>query len=168
MSSENPEAQSCCETFTVKDADSANWVIRKIAEARAYAERAKRWADAEVRRARRAEEFFVARFGEQLRRWTIAELASRHSSSKSISMPAGRIGFRTQPVRVEVVDSEAAIAWCKQNLPSAVEARESLAKSVVTERALKTGELPPGCKLAGGDERFFIGQSAEHKTDDQR
>ena len=40
------------EKFRVADEDSANWLIKKIVEARQYAARVKAWADREVRRAR--------------------------------------------------------------------------------------------------------------------
>src|SRR5688500_6897486 len=54
------------EGFHIHDAASANWVVRKVVEARQYAERVQAWADRELRRAKREEEFFRYRFGEQL------------------------------------------------------------------------------------------------------
>ena len=34
------------EGFCVHDADSASWVVRRVVEARGYAERVKQWAEA--------------------------------------------------------------------------------------------------------------------------
>jgi len=58
-----PEVPS---TFAVTDAASANWVIRKIVEARAYAARVRHWSALEIRRAEREEQFFIRRFGVEL------------------------------------------------------------------------------------------------------
>ena len=49
------------ETFAVDDAASANWLVRKIVETRAYAKHVKEWADGELRRAEREELFFLHR-----------------------------------------------------------------------------------------------------------
>src|SRR4051794_17149533 len=50
------------ERFAVRDPESASWVIRKIVEARAYAERVRRSAEAELRRAERVEQWLLWRF----------------------------------------------------------------------------------------------------------
>jgi hypothetical protein len=47
------------DTFVVNDAMSANWLLRKIVEARAYAKHVKEWANGELRRAEREEMFFI-------------------------------------------------------------------------------------------------------------
>lgn len=54
------------EQFSVKDAATASWVTKKINEARAYAKRVGAWADREIRRAERDEQFLMMRYGQQL------------------------------------------------------------------------------------------------------
>src|SRR4051812_34057237 len=54
------------ERFAVTDEASANWLVRKVLEARRYAERVEAWAAAEMRRARRDEAFLLGRFGSDL------------------------------------------------------------------------------------------------------
>ena len=82
------------EGFCVRDESSANWVIRKIAECRSYAERVTVWAAAEIRRAEKEEEFFLFRFGGQLERWASEEIRKLKGRRKSLNLPAGAVGFR--------------------------------------------------------------------------
>ncbi len=48
MTTENPPASAPPPAFEVHDAGSANWVVRKIVEARTYAKRIEAWAAAEI------------------------------------------------------------------------------------------------------------------------
>src|SRR3954451_20298490 len=50
---EKPDEPPISDQFRVHDDDSANWLIRKIIECRAYAERCADWAEREQRRAKR-------------------------------------------------------------------------------------------------------------------
>ena len=64
--------------FVVRDASSANWVVRKIVEARAYAQRVKAWAELEQRRAQREEDVLLRRFGVELEAWARQQIAQQH------------------------------------------------------------------------------------------
>src|SRR5262245_39432301 len=77
------------ESFSVHDSASANWVLRKINEARAYSLHVEQWARAELRRAEREEAFLLHRFGDQLESWVRSQIAQRHDGRKSIFLPAG-------------------------------------------------------------------------------
>ena len=143
------------ESFHVRDAESANWVVRKIVEARKYRERVESWAAAEIRRAERQEALFLARFGQELEEWTRHEVAQLHKR-KSLALPAGTVGFRRQPLRLAVSDEGGLIAWCKSHLPQAVKTVESVLKTAVMEHVSKTGECPNGAEVAGGGEAFVI------------
>mgnify|MGYP001818963898 CR=1 FL=1 len=48
--------------FRAHNRATVNCVVRKIVEARRYAQRIDEWAEAERRRARREEDFFLRRF----------------------------------------------------------------------------------------------------------
>ena len=58
------------DVFVVSDERSANWVVRKIVEARRYAMHVEAWAAGEIRRAQREEQRLLDRFGLQLEQWT--------------------------------------------------------------------------------------------------
>lgn len=130
------------EAFRVKDEDSANWVLRHINEAKARAARAKAFAAKEQERAKREEDFFVRRFGPELEAWAKQNLPAK---KKSISLPAGTVGFRKQAEHLAVDDDAALLAWAKQAHPELV---VTTVKEVVDkgdlQRLFKTkGEVPP-------------------------
>lgn len=142
--------------FTVRDAASANWVIRKIVEARAYADRVKIWAELECRRAKREEEFLLRRFGAGLEEWARRQIAQQHDRRRSVSLPAGVIGFRTASNRLSINDEKRLLVWCRQHLPSALCIIESVTKTPLMDYLKASGECPPGTQLLGGEERFHI------------
>jgi hypothetical protein len=179
-SGEAPTLPPIPERFAVNDVSSANWVIRKIAEARTYAEHVQSWAAAEIRRAENEERYLMQRFGAQLETWARQHLQDTGSRRRSIPLPGGTIGFRSAASRLEIADQTALLNWCRENLtaaivvelkasgtdaltltawrathcPSAI-AAESVMKSVVDEHFRATGECPAGTQHVVG-ERFFI------------
>src|SRR4051812_26681090 len=84
--------QDAPDTFCVKDEASANWVVRRIVEARNYTSRIKDWAEKETRRVQREEEFFMRRFGPELESWARTQIKGKR---KCVALPAGRLGFRS-------------------------------------------------------------------------
>lgn len=142
--------------FRVHDRQTANWVVRKITEARAYAEQIEQWAEAERRRARREEAFFLRRFEAELRAWLTSELAKQGGKAKSISLPAGRVGIRRQGPKIEVSDQSVVLAWAADHCPDAIKLSESLLKAPLTEHFEATGELPGGVVLHDAIDVFYI------------
>lgn len=143
-------------TFSICDTTSANWVVRKIVEARAYADRVRKWAALELRRAEREEEFFFRRFGVELEAWSKAEVSKTSGHRKSLCLPSGVVGFRTAPVSLVVTDEQQLLDWAERHLREAVEVRRLLLKSVVMNHIRTTGECPLGAEVGGGEERFYI------------
>lgn len=143
------------EGFRVHDEASANWVIRRIVEARKYAERVEAWAAMELRRAEREERFFLERYGRQLEMWARERLAQSRRS-KSIRLPAGTVCFRSTPPHLAVTDESVLLRWCRLHLPLAIRVREHLLKNVVSEHVRSTGECPQGTEVVPGGERFIV------------
>ena len=144
------------EAFHVCDASTANWVVRKIVEARQYAQRVKAWAELEQRRAQRDERFLLRRFGVELEAWARQQVAQQHDGRRSVSLPAGKVGFRIEPTRLAITDETKLLAWCRANLPSAIRVIESVPKTPLMEHIKLTGEVPDGAEIQGGGERFHI------------
>jgi phage host-nuclease inhibitor protein Gam len=144
------------EAFAVRDAESANWVIRKIGDSRLYALRVKAWAAAELRRAERQEQFFMMRYGKQLEDWARQQIEQQHDCRRSVSLPAGNVGFRAEPTRLSVVDEAKLLAWAKRHLPSALRTIETIAKTTLTDHLKATGEVADGAEFVGGTERFYV------------
>ena len=143
--------------FRVHDSKSANWVVRKIAQARAYADRIDIWAEAERRRARREEEFFLRQFHAQLYSWLTAELRERGGKAKSINLPAGRVGLRRNLARLKVTDASVALAWAREHRPQAIRRSESVPKSQLTDHFKATGELPAGTIIIPERDDMYVG-----------
>lgn len=169
------------ERFEVRDGRTANWVVRKVVEARAYAGRVEAWAAAEVRRVRREEQWLLRHFGGQLQGWVEAQLAVRGGRCRSLRLPGGQVGFRSTPATVMIADQHVLAAWCREHLPHAYglrvasrgeaahllrdmigESRQGLAVreevfvSEVKKHLDVTGELPPGAAVMEPRQRFFI------------
>lgn len=142
--------------FAVRDEGSANWVIRKVVEAKAYAQRVATWAEQEKLRAQRQEAFFMQRYGPQLHRWVRQQIAERGGKRKCLDLPAGRVGFRQQKEKMIVEDDARALAWAKTHCPTAVKVQESLLKAELNEHVQATGELPEGVRLEPEHESFYV------------
>jgi hypothetical protein len=142
------------ETFSVHDDASANWVLRKVVEARAYAKRVKAWADSELKRAASEEEFFLRMYGRQLEDWARSQIKSRRR--KSLRLPAGTIGFRIAPISLQVRDEQKLIAWCRSALPEALKIQTHVLKQQVKEHVVSTGECPDGAEVVSGGEKFYV------------
>jgi hypothetical protein len=186
---DNPEHELSIQvpqSFCVRDELTANWVVRKIKEARAYAEHVEAWAAAEMERARREEEFFMMTFGGQLEQFATAQLLKQKSRRKSLPLPAGTLAFRSQPERMTVQDEAALLQWAKLHRPEAVrievavdatvekqlrqwlnryapdviederKMRNRVSRRVVNEHFQLTGELPGGCAVEPEHEKFCV------------
>ena len=144
-------------TFEVRDDASANWLIRKIAEARSYAERCADWADREKRRAQHDEQYLLMRYGGQLANYVRTRIEETGGRRKSVSMPAGAAGFKTTPARLVVDDELAVINWAKQHMPELVITSEKILKSALADHMKSTGEMPDrGVHIEPSREIFFV------------
>ena len=110
--------------FAVTAGRTANWVVRRVMEARAYGQAVKEWAEAEATRAQREEEVLLAHFGAGLQQVLAEEMERARGRRKSLKLPAGTIGLRAEPARLRVADEDAVIAWAKSHLPQAVRISE--------------------------------------------
>lgn len=144
------------EAFTVKDERTANWVIKKILEHRAYRKRVSEWAETEQARAQRTEDFLLNRFGAELREWLQQALVQRRSRQKSINLPAGRLGLRRKEQRLVVKDQKALVDWAKAHAPHLVRTLETVSKQALNEHFLESGELAPGVSLEPAGDCLYV------------
>jgi len=145
------------EAFHVHDDTSANWVIRKITEARAYAQRCEAWAERERRRAQRDEAFFLFRYGPQLRDYLRQKLTEQGGKRKSVVLPAGILGYRTQTAKLVIDHEDTVMAWAKAHCPGLIETLERLSKSALNAHFENTGELPPaGAHVEPAFEKLYV------------
>lgn len=145
------------ERFHVHDEVSANWVVRQIAERRAYAKRCVEWCEREQARAKHEEDFFLYRFGEQLKGYVRQTLAEQGGRRKSVALPGGTIGFRSVPSHLVVMNEEAVISWAKAHKPDLVKTTEAISRSGLSDHFHATGEMPDtGVQIEPAREKFFV------------
>jgi phage host-nuclease inhibitor protein Gam len=144
------------EGFSVRDDQTANWVVWQIVSARIRAERAAEFAKLEANRAEQQEQFFLHRFGYQLIDYAREKIREVGGRSKSVRLPAGLLSFRTQPSKVVVQDEEMALKWAKRHDPTLVVTVERLDKRLLDERVKRTGELPDGVDIVDSGEKFYV------------
>jgi hypothetical protein len=152
-------ADAAEETFAVTDASSANWVVRRVVEARRYADHVRAWAAAELRRAEQEERWLLGRYGAQLEAWARGRIVRHHGGAlrrKHVALPAGSVGLRRCPPHVAIADEARALAWCRANLPQAVQVRQLLSKAELLRHVSASGEVPDGTAVVEGGERFYI------------
>jgi len=143
--------------FRIDSPERANWLVRKIIEARNYSDRVHAWAMTEQRRAEREEKQLLHLFGRQLEEWARQELAAFNGRRKSIRLPGGTVGYRRVRAKLVIVDPAAVITWAKRNCPDAITRTERISRAAVNSHAAETGEIPnAGVKVEPEQERFFV------------
>jgi hypothetical protein len=143
--------------FAIVDEDTANWLVRKINSARAYAASVKDFAERELRRAAREEQTLFFLFGRQIEAWARHEIEKLNGRRKSVSLPGGCIGFRKLAAKLVIDDEKVVLSWAKQNCPNAVVVTERLSKSALDDLVETTGVIPDGgAHVEPESERFYI------------
>ena len=153
------------EGWTVRSASDADWALERIAAAqreiaeaeeqfRAAVKRLEERRDALLKAPARTVEFFHG----HLRMWAEGNREAICSGKrKSRAFIHGRVGWRTAPLKLEVVDSGPLRQWAH----GLELVREELDEPGIRAHFKATGEVPPGCKATGGDERFYTSTEGE-------
>jgi len=126
-----------------KDAERANYLLRRLTRITENADQVKALADAE---AQRIADWKAERLGvlEREQAWIESALegfmreAVRTGSSKTMHLPNGTLTVRAARSRVIVDDEPALIEWAKDNAPAAVKVTESVLKGQIDDVAADT------------------------------
>ncbi len=159
------EAPDPIKRFEVKDMNSANWVLRQIAEAQKRIDELTSLANDEIERIqkrleqitkplKRKAEFFSSAYNSQLEEFTRRELEG--SKSKSLNLIHGKIGFRKNPDKVVLdVDEDEVIQELKRKGKLyCIRTVESIKHN---EFAKTIPELAPGfAHIEPGEVKFYI------------
>jgi phage host-nuclease inhibitor protein Gam len=151
------EGPAVPEQFYIHDDVTANWLVRKIVEARAYVKHCDEWCAREQARARREEEFLLFRFGQQLLDHARKRISEQGGRRKSLNLPAGTIGFRRDGPKLLIDDEAKVIEWAKRNKPELVRSVEHLSKAGLNQHLEETGEAPDvGVHIEPAREKFYV------------
>ena len=158
-----PRAEApAAEPFTVDSLSKASWVAARILEAQARtAQRAelarsyKTRIDAWLSDANAADIDSIDYLSSLLKPWVEAEVAKQRRS-RSILLPTATAQLRKLPDRIDIVDRDAALAYCKTNHPEAVIVREDISKTAVRSLVFTEGEAIPGVEAELGHDELYI------------
>lgn len=140
------------DAFTPDTREKADWVLSKIADAKARAARIRENAETMAKQAEAEATFMEWRYGAALQAFARQELAG--GKRKSLTLYHGCIGFRTKPAGVQIGDPNAALTWARENLPAAV--TETFDRKAVTAALLATGEAVDFAAFTLPEDVFFI------------
>jgi hypothetical protein len=151
-------------SFQIDDQEKASWAARRIlqsqkriAERQDTAKQFKQRIDSWLTQANRGDEETIERLEAILEPYLEEELSGK-KRGKSLQLFGAVISLRKQPEKVFVVDSDKAIAYCKDKHPDALIIKTDLSKSEL-KRLVKEGTFIPGVLLDGGGEKLYVKES---------
>ena len=140
------------DTFTPDTPDKADWVLGRIADARARAARVRENAEKIARQHEAEAEGLEWRFGPALE--ALCRRETEGSRRRSLRLLNGVLGYRTRPAGVQVTDPGAALSWARVNLPAAVS--EALDRKALAAALLGTGEAVPFAAFMPAEDVFYV------------
>jgi hypothetical protein len=158
-----PSAEApAAEPFTVDSLSKASWCASRILEAQArtaqrsdLARSYKSRIDIWLSDANAADIDSIDYLSSLLKPWVEAEVAKQRRS-RSILLPTATAQLRKLPDRIDIVDRDAALAYCKTNHPDAVIVREDISKTAVRSLVFTEGEAIPGVEAELGHDELYI------------
>ena len=163
--SSNAEA-SAAEPFAIDSFSKASWCASRILEAQARVDQRVELArsykariDAWLADANSTDNDSIDYLSMLLKPWVETEV-SMQRRSRSILLPTATAQLRKLPDRIDIVDRDAALAYCKANHPEAVVVREDISKAAVRSLIFTEGEAIPGVEAELGQDEIYIKASA--------
>lgn len=154
------------EPFTVDSLSKASWCASRILEAQARVDKRAELArsyksriDAWLADANSSDNDSIDYLSMLLKPWVESEVSKQHRS-RSILLPTATAQLRKLPDRIDIVDREVALAYCKANHPEAVVVREDISKTAVRSLIFTEGEAIPGVEAELGRDELYIKASA--------
>jgi hypothetical protein len=140
--------------FHVRDQESADWVLRKMLQAKTAIETVKANAEKLIRRHQRELDWLNLRFESELEELASRELKSQ--KTKTLQLSYGALAFRR--VAPQVQATEDAIGWLEQLAPDAVKTTKSVLVSQIPEDVVTAAiaEERPGIFIRPERESFSI------------
>jgi phage host-nuclease inhibitor protein Gam len=150
------------EQFIVDSSSKASWAIACVLEAedrinrrKALANEFKARIDAWLDSANKQDSNSISYLSSLLEPYVKDEVSKLHKS-KTLSLPTGTASFRKLPDRLDIMDSETAIAYCESEHPEAVIIKKELDKSILKDLILKQAEPVPGVEAELGSDKLYI------------
>ena len=140
--------------FVPTDEAGVDWFLKKRAALRTEARLIRENGEKMARQLERDADFLEWKFGAPVQTWLREVLAAGKRRGKSKTLLHGTVGFRTEPARVEFLDTGAAMAYAREHYPDTVV--ETLDRKALGKRLVQTGEATDFATLVPAEEVFYI------------
>lgn len=159
---DSPESSEAPAPFTVDSLSKASWAAACILEAqdriaqrtdlaRSYKARIDAWlADANT-----PDLSSMDYLRSLLKPWVEEQVACQQRS-RSVLLPTATVQLRKLPDRIDIIDREAALAYCKANHPEAIVVKEEVSKSTIRSLIFTEGEAVPGVEAELGHDELYV------------
>ena len=154
------------EPFTVDSLSKASWCASRILEAQARVDQRTELArayktriDAWLSDANYSDNDSIDNLSALLTPWVDSEVAKQRRS-RSVLLPTAIAQLRKLPDRIDIIDRDAALAYCKINHPEAVVVREDISKTAVRSLIFTEGEAIPGVEAELGHDELYVKATA--------
>ena len=149
------------EPFVIDNQDKANWAAKRIlhaqekmAERKQLAKQYKQRIDSWLDEANGPDEKTIESLSGLLTPYVADEL-KHNGKRKSITLFGVTIGFRKQPEKVDIIDTESALSYCETHHPDSVIVKKELSKTELKKLCGK-GIFIPGILLDGGQDKLYV------------
>ena len=147
--------------FRITDQGGAIWALRKMklidsrfnevkGTAMAEIDKIQSWVKDEEEKAARSRGYFEA-----LLRDYMLTLKEADPKLKTLSLPGGKLAFRKLQPEYTYIEEDI-LPWAKENLPEAVQVKESILKTPIKEHIKETGEYVPGVTIEERPDKFIV------------
>ena len=147
-----PAPNSGGEAFTPDTPEKADWLLGKIADARARAARVRENAEKIARQHEAEADGLEFRYGPVLQALTRRE--TEGTRRKSLRLLNGVLGFRQRPAGVQITNPREALCWARQHLPAAVS--EALDRKALSDALMATGEAVDFAAFTPAEDVFYV------------
>lgn len=149
-------------SFVIDSLAKADWAIAKILDAEARISRRTELAadlharlDAWLQKSSTADNDTVVYITGLLRPYAESEIAKQRRS-RTLLLPSGSVSLRKLADHLDIVDRDAALAFCEASHPEAVIVKKDLSRSVLKTLIAAQGEAIPGCEFELGSDQLYV------------
>jgi hypothetical protein len=165
LSPPEPSSADSVPAFTVDTLAKTDWAVAKILDAEARnARRAELAAQLHARidlwltKASSSDQDTITYLTSLLRPFVESEIAKQRRS-RTLLLPSGSASLRKLPDRLDILDREAALAYCQASHPEAVVVKMDLSMSVLRTIIFKENQPIPGVDAELGRDDLVIRSS---------
>jgi len=160
-----PGSADSLPAFTIDTLSKADWAVAKILAAEDRISRRAELAaelhsriDTWLTKSSTSDQESINYLTALVRPFAEAEIAKQRRS-RSLLLPSGSASLRKLPDRLDIVDKDAALAYCQASYPEAVVVKMDLSKSVLRTLIFKENQPIPGVDAELGQDTLLIKSS---------